>query len=197
MTEPIEQIREIRSIMERSSKFLSLSGLSGIVAGICALLGAWHVGREVDYEALAQGNPDVLPVLIQDAFLVLAGALFAGLFFTIRKAKKKGIPVWGPASRQLLRSLLVPLVAGGIYATGLIYQGEYLECFSVTLIFYGLALVSGSKYTVNDTYYLGLAQIALGLAAFLLSGYYLLFWAIGFGVLHLVYGVAMYVRYDR
>lgn len=197
MSEPIDQIREIRSMMERSSKFLSLSGLSGIFAGVFALLGAWHFHTTVDENALLTNRSSVASTLVQDGLLVLVAALVAGIFFTIRKARRKGMVVWGPASRALLSSLAVPLVTGGIFCIGLIYYGHYWICFSATLIFYGLALVSGSKYTVHDTWYLGLAQITLGLAAFFLPGYNLLFWAIGFGVLHIVYGSVVYRKYDK
>lgn len=196
MSEPLDQIREIRSMMERSSKFLSLSGLSGISAGICALLGAWHVYHNTSDDSLVYNRPEMVRILILNGTVVLLSALLSGSYFTIRKARRKGFVIWGPASRSLLTSLVVPLVTGGIFCLGLIYYGHYWICFSATLIFYGLALVSGSKYTVHDTYYLGLAEIALGLAAFFLPGYNLLFWAIGFGVLHIVYGSVMYIRYD-
>ena len=36
----LETLQDIKKIMERSSRFLSLSGLSGIAAGICALAGS-------------------------------------------------------------------------------------------------------------------------------------------------------------
>lgn len=197
MSEPIDQIREIRNMMERSTKFLSLSGLSGVSAGICALLGAWHVYSVVGELTVEQTDQKVARLLIQDGVIVLLAALLCALFFTLRKAKQKGIAMWGPASKALLRSLAVPLVVGGLFVLGLIDHELYWMFFPATLIFYGLALVSGSKHTVNDTYVLGLAQVVLGLAAFFSPGLGLLFWAIGFGGLHIIYGVVMYFKYDK
>ena len=39
--QPLEELQHIKRMMERSSRFISLSGLSGIAAGICAIAGAW------------------------------------------------------------------------------------------------------------------------------------------------------------
>lgn len=197
MSEPLDQIREIRGMMERSSKFLSLSGLSGVSAGICGLLGAWHLYFNIGKEALSHNLPEIAGILIRDGFVVLAAALSLAIFFTVRKARKLGYTVSGPATRYLLKSMAVPLVTGGVLCLGLIYYELYWLCLSVSLVFYGLALVNASRYTVNETYSLGLVEIALGLAAFFLPAQKLVFWAIGFGLMHIVYGLVMYFRYDR
>lgn len=197
MNEPLDQIREIRSIMERSSKFLSLSGLSGVFAGVCALCGAWHFYSSTPVGLNSPYPPEVVRVFIQDGVLILTGALFSGIFFTARKARSNGQSIWGVTSRTLLSSMLIPLITGGIFCLGLVYYQLHWLCFAASLIFYGLALVSGSKYTVSDPYYLGLMQVALGLAAFFFPERGLLLWAVGFGGLHIIYGVAMYIKYDR
>ena len=57
--------------------------------------------------------------------------------------------------------------------------------------------VNASKYTLNDIRYLGLTEIFLGLVALVFLEYSLLFWAIGFGLVHIIYGIVMYYKYER
>jgi uncharacterized membrane protein HdeD (DUF308 family) len=68
---------------------------------------------------------------------------------------------------------------------------------SATLVFYGLALINASKYTVRDVFYLGICEIVLGVLSMFLTGFTLLFWALGFGILHILYGTIMYFKYDK
>lgn len=201
MNEHLEQLKEIRSMMERSSKFLSLSGLSGISAGICALIGAWYAHQTIHVDGLYQlfdptVREEIVPILLLDAAAVLISALLTGVFFTVRKARKNGINVWNSTSKRLLVSMLIPLFAGGIFGLALLHHGFFWLCFPTTLVFYGIALVNASKYTVHDTFYLGISEIVLGLVALYLAQWNLLFWAIGFGVLHIIYGLVVYFRYD-
>ncbi|WP_337044104.1 hypothetical protein [Emticicia sp. 17c] len=201
MNEHLEQLKEIRSIMERSSKFLSLSGLSGISAGICALAGAWYAHNKIHIEGLyhlfdPKVRSEIVPFLLLDALVVLITALASGIFFTVRKTRKQGLSVWTSTSKRLLTSMFVPLIAGGIFCLGLLYNGFFWLCFPATLVFYGIALVNASKYTVHDTFYLGISEIILGIIALFLAQWNLWFWAVGFGVLHIIYGIVVYFRYE-
>ncbi|KAB7731229.1 hypothetical protein F5984_10525 [Rudanella paleaurantiibacter] len=209
MNEHLQTLTEIRSLMERSSKFLSLSGLSGVSAGIVALIGAAVVYMRVrtdwlsvlPYEKLANYGlaqyEQVHLFLVQTAMLVLLAALGLGILFTVRKARKQGQPVWNMASRRLIWAMAVPLLAGGGVCLALLQYRLLFLTLPVTLIFYGLALLNGSKYTVRDVEYLAYCEIALGLLALFITGWSLLFWTVGFGVLHILYGMAMYWKYDR
>lgn len=209
MNEHLQTLTEIRSLMERSSKFLSLSGLSGVSAGVVALIGSAIVYMRVRTDWLRVLNYERLPkygsstyaeanaFLIQTALLILVVALASGTFFTVRKARRQGLKVWNQASRRLLWALAVPLITGGLFCLGLLHYHLLFLTPPATLVFYGLALLNGSKYTVRDVEYLGYSEIALGLTALFITGYNLLFWTIGFGVLHILYGTAMYWKYDR
>jgi hypothetical protein len=202
MNEHLEHLKEIRSMMERSSKFLSLSGLSGISAGICALLGAWYAHSKLHVDGLYEVSDletvrETLPMLVLDALAVLFGALVLGIFFTVRKARHQGLNVWNDTSKRLLVNIMIPLGAGGLFCLGLLTHGLFWLCFPATLVFYGVALVSASKYTVHDTFYLGVSEIILGIIALFLAKWNLIFWAAGFGVLHLIYGTVMYFKYDK
>jgi len=202
MNEHLEQLKEIRSMMERSSKFLSLSGLSGISAGICALAGAWYAHQKIHIDGLyLLFDPDVrkeiVPLLLIDAILVLISALISGVFFTVRKTHKQGLSAWNSTSKRLLGTMMVPLLSGGIFCLGMLYHGFFWLCFPATLIFYGIALVNASKYTVHDTFYLGISEIVLGIVSLFLAKWNLIFWAVGFGLLHIIYGVVVYFRYEK
>lgn len=205
--EHLQTLSDIRSMMERSSRFLSLSGLSGVSAGIVALMGAAVVYMRIGpisypasyYQSLnsSAGRAAADRFFITVALAVLVAALLSGAFFTIRKARRHGQSVWNQTSRRLLWAMLVPLAAGGVFCLILLLHNLIWLAFPGTLIFYGLALLSGSRYTIRDVESLGYCEVGLGLLALFFPGYNLLTWAVGFGVLHIVYGLAMYYKYER
>lgn len=193
--EQLQALSDIRSMMERSSRFISLSGLSGVFAGTFALIGAWAAYHSLQTASYTQG--EFYTFFFLDAGLVLLASFATGILLTIRNAKKKGQSIWDATVKRLLINLLIPLAAGGLFCLALLNQGIIEMIAPATLIFYGLALINASKYTLSDVRYLGFAEILLGLIAafFLHAG--LLFWALGFGLLHIVYGIGMYYRYER
>ncbi|MBN1118480.1 MAG: hypothetical protein JXA77_14810 [Bacteroidales bacterium] len=205
---PQNQIAEIKEMMEKSSRFLSLSGLSGISVGLIALLGTIYAFFYLNYN-LRYFQPDLyfnnppyfipdktLLILILDAVIILILALISAIFFTARKARKKGLKIWNRITKQMLTNLFIPLAAGGIFCLALIYYRIIFLVAPATLIFYGLALINASKYTFTEIRWLGLFEIGLGLIATAFAGYGLIAWSIGFGLLHIIYGIVMYRRYD-
>ena len=202
----LEEIKDIRRLMERSSRFISLSGLSGIAAGLSALAGAWFAsGRirayyDVYNERGGYTNPEFhhlkLDLLLLSA-AVLAVALVSAFYFTWRRARHHQVPVWNMSSRNLLWNMLVPLGSGGLFILAMLQYSEWSFVAPASLIFYGLALVNGSKYTLSDIRYLGYCEIFLGLINTQFIGYGLYFWALGFGVLHILYGAIMWWKYER
>ncbi|MCB9081271.1 MAG: hypothetical protein H6555_06130 [Lewinellaceae bacterium] len=207
---PLATLQEIRHLMERSSRFISLSGLSGVIAGTFALLGALAAFLFLDTIPFTNNPPfyflthdgegwreEYLIFFLLDGLLVLIGAIGGALFFTTRQARRSGQPVWDALSRRLLINLGLPIVTGGIFIIALYLHHLNGFIAPATLIFYGLGLINGSKYTLDDIRYLGLCEIALGLLGMFLPGYGLELWAIGFGILHIIYGVLMYNKYER
>jgi hypothetical protein len=202
-----DDINSIKKIMERSSKFISLSGLSGILAGIYALIGvviAWFLIRNNPTSLL---NNNVLEALsnimilfwgiVITALAVLLASIVTGCILSYRKAKRRGQSVWNTTSRLLLYNMIVPLLTGGIVIIILFYQGNVSFIVPVMLVFYGLSLFNAANYTFNEIRYLGLTEIILGLMTAFLPEYSLWSWALGFGVLHILYGTIMYFKYDR
>lgn len=199
----LEDLKDIKSIMERSSRFISLSGLSGVMAGVFALIGAYFayqtVYQQQDYLSYRRADmtQDNIIQLLAIAVGVLVLSIGVGIIFTQRKAKKNGQKLWDSQSRRLVINMLIPLVTGGILCLILLNYGFIGLIAPLTLVFYGLALVNASKYTLSDIRSLGILEIALGLVACQFVGYGLILWVIGFGILHIVYGIVMYVKYEK
>ena len=194
----LKDISEIKNMMNKSSRFISLSGLSGILAGVYALIGAavayWLVmtsGR--DYLML---DGRIFRLVLLDLFLVAFFSIVTGIILTTQKAKKNGAKIWDSTSRRLVINFLIPLIAGGLYILIILNQQKYGQTGGLMLIFYGLALINASKYSIGDIRYLGFAEIILGLIATLYPGLGFWFWVLGFGVLHIVYGTWMHFKYD-
>ena len=201
----IRDIAEIRSMMERSSKFLSLSGLAGVMAGIYALAGAFIAYRKFSFNPVEvidptldfENPPSVLLKVVVLATIVLIMAISTAIFLSQKKANKRGEKLWNHTSQQMLFHMAVPLVVGGLLILIFIAKGFIGFVAPMTLIFYGLALYNASKFTYPVVKSMGLIEVVLGLVSAYFVGYGLLFWAIGFGVVHIVYGIYMHYRYER
>jgi len=204
----IEDLRIIKKVMEESSRFLSLSGLSGLFAGLIALTGAAiAVFVFLDGKILfTSGFFNELPTddliylkinLSILALIILILALSISLWFSCRKAYRKGLKIWTPVSKKLLASLFVPLITGGILIIIFYFQNNWQLVIPSMLIFYGLALVGAGKFTYNDVFYLGLIEIITGIASVIIPVYGILFWCFGFGLLHIIYGLLLYRKYER
>jgi hypothetical protein len=204
----LETLQDIKKMMERSSRFISLSGLSGISAGICALVGAWlaypyvfgYRDYVIDSRMIVSGH-DYSIIFNTWLFWIAAGtfiaAFISAFFFTWIKSRREGTPIWGNTARRLLVNVSIPLITGAIFLFRLIHYGTFGLVAPGCLIFYGLALINASKYTLNEIRYLGYLQILLGLINLWFVGFGLYFWAAGFGILHIVYGVYMWWKYER
>ncbi|TGD58935.1 hypothetical protein [Flavobacterium humi] len=195
----LKDIQDIKQMMSQSTQFISLSGLSGILAGIYGLIGAVYVNQLLlhhkgEYVTLESST---FKQILLTAILVLVASVATASIMTINKAKKQGEKAWNPSSKRLLINFAIPLCTGGIFTLLLLRHGYYGLIAPITLMFYGLACLNASKYTLRDVRYLGITEIILGLFAVEFSGYGLYFWILGFGICHIVYGAMMYYKYDR
>jgi hypothetical protein len=199
----LETLRDIKRMMERSSRFISLSGLSGIAAGLCALVGAWLAYRKIGHWHLgevvySEGNEMALVThLLLIAVCTFVAAFVSAFAFTYLRSRKNNVPVFGAATWRLMWNTLIPLAVGGLFMLKLLQVGQYELIAPGCLLFYGLALVNASKYTLGEIRYLGYGQLLLGLVNLWYVGWGLAMWAIGFGLLHIIYGVAMWMKYER
>jgi hypothetical protein len=203
----LQEVKNIRHLMERSSRFISLSGLSGVSAGLCALAGA-AIARYVifkDYYSsydergffAAHDFRSLKLQLIVLAAGVFVAAFLSAFYFTWRKSNQQGDSLWNPVSKRLFWNVAIPVAAGALFILGMLQYNEWRFVAPSCLLFYGLALVNASKYTLTDIRYLGYCEIIVGLINMQWIGYGLYFWAIGFGVLHIIYGIVMWWKYEK
>lgn len=213
----LETLQDIKQMMERSSRFISLSGLSGVAAGSCALVGAWLAydvlthspssnstgGRYEDVSTRSSGNEHVtLNELVNSQLFLIAvltflAALILAFLFTYLRSRRNNIPIWGHTSKRLMINVSLPMIVGGVYLWKMIEAGAFGLIAPGCLIFYGLALLNASKYTLKEIRYLGIGQMLLGIINLWYVGYGIYFWAAGFGVLHILYGAIMWWRYEK
>ncbi len=208
----LEDIASIKNIMHKSSRFISLSGLSGILAGIYALIGAYVAHTILTTEQLTASGERYSSLsglinaylahpsgtkLVLIGLIVLILAVITGVILTTRKAKKQEEKIWDASSKRLLINFAIPLCTGGAFCIILLQYGLIGLIAPCTLIFYGLALINASKFTLGDIKYLGLTNVIIGLVSTQFIGYGLYFWALGFGVLHIIYGTIMHFKYDK
>ena len=200
----LKDIAEIKDLMNKSSRFLSLSGMSGILAGIYALIGAYMAYNIIyvtqtpadDYHTIILYELEMIQ-LFAIAFIVVTLSILTGIILSWKKAKKHNERFWDATSKRLVVNFLIPLVTGGVFILFMIEKEIYAFVAPLTLIFYGLACINASKYTIGYIWYLGLTMILLGLCSVWFLGYGLFFWALGFGVCHIIYGALMHFKYDR
>jgi hypothetical protein len=201
-----EDLKTIKKIMEDSSRFLSLSGLSGLFAGIAALAGsavAFFIIRKnktpVSDNLISILNKDGNTLKIQlviISLIVLIIAISTSVYFSYRRSQRQGHKIWTPISKRLLVSLLIPLITGGLFIIILSIENQWQLIVPAMLIFYGLALVNAGKFTYSEVFYLGVIEILTGLISAIFPEYALLFWCLGFGLLHIAYGLFMYRKYE-
>src|SRR5215471_13310384 len=209
--QPLEALQDIRRMMERSSRFISLSGWSGISAGICALVGAWFAYRRInDYQPqmggviryhtirnMSDAASTLLTDLIWIAAITFVAAFLSAFFFTWLRSRRNGVPIWDRTVQRLTWNTLLPMIAGGLFILRAIEWHYFVFVAPGCLIFYGLALVNASKYTLGEVRWLGYGQLILGIINLWVTGASLYFWAAGFGLLHIVYGALMWWKYER
>jgi hypothetical protein len=194
----LKDISDIKNMMNKSSRFISLSGLSGILAGVYALIGAavayYIVANSVRVYLILDGTIFKICAAILMGVALLS--VLTAFYLTTRKAKKNGEKIWDSSSKRLLFNFLIPLLTGGIYILIILNQERYGHTAALMLIFYGLALVNASKYSIGDIRYLGFTEIVLGLICAFMPSYGFWFWVIGFGFMHIIYGTWMHFKYD-
>lgn len=199
--EHLDNLSEIRSLMERSAAFISLSGISGICAGLLGIsafiISYIKLRTFPEHQPAPSGKSELITFFFILSAILLACVFAVTIYFTLRKAKRKGLPVWNNSARRLAINLFIPLLTGGLFCLILLSHELYALIPSSMLIFYGLALLNAGKYTLHEISLLGVSEILLGLVAGFFQEYSLWFWAAGFGIMNIIYGTLMYVRYEK
>ena len=195
----LKDISEIKDLMNKSSRFISLSGLSGVLAGIYAIIGAtiaYFLVNNYSYGTLLLDG-QIFKWVLLDLILIALFSIITAIVLTTRKAKKNNAKIWDTSSKRLIVNFLIPLVTGGLYILIILGQQKYGQAGALMLIFYGLSLVSASKYSIGHIRFLGYIEIILGLICAVFPGYGFWLWVLGFGVMHIIYGSWMHFKYDK
>lgn len=186
----LQSVYEIKELMERSSKFVSLSGLTAILAGVYALVGAYIAAQILACEPSWQD-------IVFLASVVLLLSIVTACVLSWWKSKKMGQKLFSKLTSRIAWNFSLPLLTGGLFCIALLVHGTYGLTSTVMLLFYGLSLVNVSKYTYSNVGWLGYAFLALGIIDSFVEGHGLLCWTIGFGGFHLLYGILFYLQYER
>jgi hypothetical protein len=204
MKRPEDELAAIKSMMERSTRFLSLSGFSGILAGIYALAASGMAWYWIYFpnSSWSAGTESLSFKDLLNRMLVLGlGTLIAAVGSAYLLSKKKGAgnaqPFWSPASKRFLQSLFLPVALGGFFCFALLHESAFELIPAAMLLFYGIGLVQSAQFTLGEIKNLGITQVILGLLAAFFPEYGLLCWALGFGLFHVIYGTLMYFRHER
>jgi hypothetical protein len=203
----LQDVQDIKRMMQRSSRFTSLSAWSFVGAGAVALISA-AIGRYIFFVPyyrsyntrgtfIASDFAELKTQLIGLAFATLLVAGGVAALFTWFKARRQGQSLWEYSSRQAAWQFAVPMVAGAVFLLGMLQYDEWRFVAPGCLLFYGLSMVAASRFTLGAVRWLGFGMILLGLINLFYIGYGMYFWTIGFGALHIVFGLLVWLRYER
>lgn len=202
--DPINSLNEIKSMMQRSSKFTSISGWSGIWVGFVGIISAtiayFGILENSSFYSGYQEFTDLSTIKIKLIFLsiiTLVIALTGGFLFMIKKSNQDDIKFINPVTKRILKKFAFILIIGGIISLIFIKNLNLAYFAPSTLLFYGLALYTVERDTIIEMKYLAICEIILGLLAFYFIYNGLLFWFIGFGILHLIFGAYIIKKYDN
>jgi hypothetical protein len=201
--EQLAAIQEMRNLMDRASRFRSISGLSAMVAGLLAILCVVFVSQLTDVQLTESASFERMlgtkfATEVQLSFLVLLLiSICFGIYLAARNAQATGQAAWDSVAKRLALHLAIPLVTGGVFSMLLAQLGLLGLIPASTLLFYGLALVNASHYTLDAVRLLGLVEIGLGLLATAIVPFGLVFWLTGFGLMHVGFGLYIYLKYER
>jgi len=174
-------------------KILSLMGWPGIYLGFVGTVGALVANSIVESPI---GELEKLRFLMIDAAVVGVLAVAAAAFLSARRLKRAGLSMWGSDSRGVVLELTVPLLTGAVFCYVLLLNRMYLAVPGSLLLFYGLALAAAAKFGHFEIRVLGVVEIALGFAALAFPVHALMYWAMGFGIAHILYGSLIYFKYE-
>ncbi len=181
-----ENLIYIRKTMEAAGQITAVPGRGLIIAGFLSLAGVafnafitgapWEAGPHPRWALAAWGA-------------ILAVSVVVVSFGIYRKSRQTCTPIQPPLLRKLLWSLCPALFAGGLI-TNLAVQSRHLDWLPVIWLgCYGAAITNGGQVSVAAVRYMGLSFLLAAAGAALSPPEGGLIWlALGFGWLHLIYG---------
>ena len=191
----LDDISEIKMLMTKSSGFYSLTSLSGIATGLYSLVGSsiiyWLFKYKYNSDYL---HPDILKYALVDLIIVGLLSIATSILLTKRQAKLNRELVWSTPFRKMIKTFSVIFGIGCIVILNFLLKEEYERFGALMLIFYGLALISSSKYTFKEVMIIGYIHILLGILATFIPEYSFWLGVTGFGIVHLLFGIVMFLK---
>ena len=194
----IQDLADIKDMMHRSSKFTALSGLSGILAGVAGLVGGYFTYALLEVNQIKlQLNPTPIDEDISIQLLIIAASTLLTakvfiFFFTSRRMRSNQESIMQKQTQRLMIHLFIPMLAGGLIIVKLLFNDLLGLSIAATLVFYGLGLINASKFTLDEMRSLGILQVLLGVLAVYFPAWSLIIWMVGFGLLHIAFGIYMH-----
>jgi len=190
----MDNLRYIREAMERSSSFTAVPGWGGVLIGATALIAAalaeWM--ESIDRLAGLRGGRGWMLVWGWELPL----ALMIGGVAMKRKARAANVKLLTGPGRKFVLSLAPPLVAGALISVALVRIGSFDVLPGVWLLLYGVGVVAGGAFSVRVVPVMGMFFMGLGtLTLFAPPAFGRLMMAVGFGVVHIVFGLIIARRY--
>lgn len=181
----LENLRYIRATMERAGSFTAVPGWGMVVIGLTALAATWVSARQ-------PRDAGWLAIWLGEAVLgvVIGGAAM------VRKARAANDPLLSGPGRRFGLSFAPPLVVGGLLTVALHRVDELPLLPGMWLLLYGTGVATAGAFSVRVVPLMGLCFMTLGAAAlFAPQAWWPGFMAVGFGGLHVVFGVIIARRY--
>jgi hypothetical protein len=181
----MENLRYIRETMERSSSFTHVSGLGGVAMGVIALIAS----------AGAAATDNIWIWLV--TWIGAAAASFGvAALMMARKSRAEGMVLLNGPGRKFAWNVTPPLVVGAFLTVALVRAGFIDMLPGVWLLLYGAGVVTGGSYSVRVVPVMGVAFMALGVAALFAPAVWgTAFMAAGFGGLHIAFGLVIWRKH--
>jgi hypothetical protein len=180
-----DHLRYIRETMESAAEFTAVPGWGGVAMGITALAAAFLAARQATPRAW-------VAVWLAEAFVAVAIAAPAAA----TKARRANSSLFSGPGRKFVLSFAPPIVVGGLLTLAMFQLGAVSALPGVWLLLYGTAIVTGGAFSVRAVPIMGLCLMALGGAAlFVPAAWGDMFMAAGFGLIHMVFGIWIALRY--
>ncbi|MEW6510686.1 MAG: hypothetical protein AB1428_06960 [Bacteroidota bacterium] len=188
--EPLPR-QDLRSATAQPTRLLTLTGLPGILAGLIGTGGAAGAHAVVTSEGGEASKIGFIALIGAGAALLTIGC---SAFHSARRLSHWGKTAWSAADREVVREMATPLLAGLMFTAVLVMHRMFMAIPGSLLVFYGLSLDAAAKATRPEVRWLAWIEIALGMIAFVFTEHALTYWAVGFGISHILYGGLMYFK---
>ena len=181
----MDNLRFIRSTMERAGSFTAVPGKGGMAMGCIALIAA----------AIAHTQPAFRMWLLVWIAAAVAASLI-GVVTMNRKAASAGTPLTNSHGRKFIVSFVPAIVAGLLITVVLAPQENRAHIAGIWLLLYGTGVLGGGAHSIRIVQLLGACFLVLGACALFSPGTAANLWlAAGFGVLQIVFGYRIVRRY--